>query len=268
MRPLGPKTQREYRNVLLRAFPAGTLSPTLPAKVEKWSEPMRSLLRAAMRRRLTEEGADTSWVDKALPVRWQVRRTLKSPSEEEARAYEAAAAELPRGVRVLALLPLLLGLRASEVCSLSRESVKRAVRTGELTVLRKGGVEQNVRVTRLVALLEELLDAPRAKGAVRLGESPVRGVWEVAGQVLAGGGPKTQYEALRLLVRETGDRAGLEGLRPHLLRHAYATRMARDGAPLFTIQTALNHASITTTQRYVHPTAEDVERFQRPVALP
>lgn len=220
-----------------------------------------------MRRRVNEEGGDPSWVTKALPVRWQVRRVVRSPSEEEARAYEAAAAELSPGVRVVALLPLLLGLRASEVVGLERENVKRAVRTGELTVLRKGGVEQNIRVSRLKTLLEELLAAPRAKAAVRIGEPVERGVWEFAGQVLAGGGRKTQYEALRLLVRDTGARADIEGLRPHLLRHAYATRMARDGASVFTIQTALNHADVATTQKYVHPTAEDVEKFQRPVPV-
>ena len=267
MRPLSPKTERLYSNVLARVFPSGTITPTLPEKVQKWNEPMRAVLRAAMRRRVTEAGGDPTWVTKALPVRWQVRKVVKSPSEDEARAYEAAAAELPRGTRVMALLPLLLGLRAAEVCGLERESVKRAVRTGELVVLRKGGVEQGIRVSRLKSLLEELLEAPRARGAVRVGEPPERGVWEFAGQVLAGGGPKNQYEALRLLVRDTGEKAGIQGLRPHLLRHAYATRMARDGAGLFTIQTALNHADVSTTQRYVHPTAEDVEKFQRSAAI-
>lgn len=187
------------------------------------------------------------------------------PGEEDARAYEAAAASLPRGRRALALIPLALGLRAEELCSLSRESVKRAVKTGELIAMRKGGRERVIPAKKVQALLSELLEAPAARGR---GHRPISGprpaqAWAHVGEILSPGSYQTQYQGLRALIRKTGAAAGLDGTRPHLLRHAFATRMNRDGASVFTIQAALDHANIATTMRYVHASHADVERHQR-----
>jgi site-specific recombinase XerD len=45
----------------------------------------------------------------------------------------------------------------------------------------------------------------------------------------------------------------------HSLRHTAAYRLARDpGMPITDVQWVLGHASLTTTQIYVVPTAEDV----------
>jgi integrase len=45
----------------------------------------------------------------------------------------------------------------------------------------------------------------------------------------------------------------------HSLRHTAAYRLARDpGMPITDVQWVLGHASLTTTQAYVVPTAQDV----------
>lgn len=269
MRPLGPTTEKLYASILARAYGSpAKASQTIPAHVREWSEPTLALLRAALRRRAAERGEDGGWVKAALPTRYAVKRVTRVPGEEDAEAYEAAAAQYPRGVRVVALLPLALGLRAAEVCNLPRANVELAIRTGELIVLRKGGEEQGVGVSNLKPLLKELLDVEkRVPYRIEDGPAPLEraGKWDVVGEVLTTGGPKAAYNRLHELVREVGAKAGLKGMRPHLLRHAFATRMNRDGAPLFTIQAALNHKQISTTQRYVHASASDVEKYQRRV---
>jgi integrase/recombinase XerD len=189
-----------------------------------------------------------------------VRRQVVIPDEDEAQGYERAAGELPRGKRAMALLALKMGFRAEELCSLDRLAVQRAVKTGELIFMRKGGKEQLFQAEVLKPLFEELL-AVHAKTPRRVAAGRPR-AWQRAGEILSTGGPAAQYNALHALVRDTGRAAGLT-LRPHLLRHAFATRMERDGASLFTIQAALNHANIQTTQRYVHPSAKDIARFIR-----
>lgn len=273
-RPLAPRSDAEYRRILVRAF--GVESPRsfngLSSNVRSWPSGSCAILRAAIRRRCVENGTHTepscvtcSPARGAVPVQWKPRRQVAIPGEEDARAYEAAAATLPRGRRALALIPLATGLRAEELCSLTRESVKRAVKTGELIVMRKGGRERIVPVKKTVALFAELLEAPACPGRHHRPVSapkPKR-AWDRVGEILSLGQYKAQYHALHSLVRQTGQAAGLRGSRPHLLRHAFATRMNRDGASPFTIQAALDHANIATTMRYVHAANSDIERHQR-----
>lgn len=260
-RPLSPCSVRSYDRVLERAFgPERTPGPWAQDP-RAWPMGCRKLLRAAIRRRCEDLGISPApWLAE-IPLEYEVRREVVIPGEEEARGYETAAMSLPPGQRALALLALKLGFRAEELCALSREAVKRAVKTGDLIFLRKGGRERTFRVEKILPLLEELLTVPaRRPRRVNLQNAPR--AWKVAGEILSSGGAKAQYNALWRLVKLTGARVGLK-LRPHLLRHAFATRMARDGANLFIIQSAMNHRDIRTTQRYVHPDADDIAKFIR-----
>ncbi len=53
--------------------------------------------------------------------------------------------------------------------------------------------------------------------------------------------------------------AGLPGLRVHDLRHAHASWLLAGGADLQVVKERLGHASIVTTERYLHtlPTADE-----------
>ena len=47
-----------------------------------------------------------------------------------------------------------------------------------------------------------------------------------------------------------GDDAGIEGLRPHRLRHTYGTRLRQGGADVAQVHALLGHASLDTSARY------------------
>jgi integrase len=50
----------------------------------------------------------------------------------------------------------------------------------------------------------------------------------------------------------------------HSLRHTMLTRLGEAGADAFTVMRIAGHSSVTVSQRYVHPTPENMERaFER-----
>ena len=49
------------------------------------------------------------------------------------------------------------------------------------------------------------------------------------------------------------NRAKMEGLRFHDLRHTSATRMVESGTPIVAVSKILGHAALKTTMRYAHP---------------
>jgi integrase len=61
-----------------------------------------------------------------------------------------------------------------------------------------------------------------------------------------------------------GAAAGLPGLRPHRLRHTYATRLRQGCADPAQVQALLGHTSLDTTARYFRAgTAEQADVVER-----
>lgn len=58
---------------------------------------------------------------------------------------------------------------------------------------------------------------------------------------------------LWVITQKAGERAGIEGLRPHKLRHTCAHEMIMRGVPLQIVQKFLGHSDINTTTRYTVP---------------
>jgi integrase len=62
----------------------------------------------------------------------------------------------------------------------------------------------------------------------------------------------TRYQSFYAAWYEARDRAGLEDVRIHDLRHTYASLLVNKGVSLYEVQTLLGHSSIQMTQRYAH----------------
>ncbi|MDR1465989.1 MAG: tyrosine-type recombinase/integrase [Oscillospiraceae bacterium] len=56
------------------------------------------------------------------------------------------------------------------------------------------------------------------------------------------------------LFRKLKRKAGIPRLRPHLLRHSFATRYLENGGDVYSLQQILGHTSLDMVRRYVHQT--------------
>jgi site-specific recombinase XerD len=64
--------------------------------------------------------------------------------------------------------------------------------------------------------------------------------------------PRTlSCSTLAVHMRAIGENAGVQGLNPHQLRHSFATRLLGLGSDLRTVQEALGHTQLSSTQVYL-----------------
>lgn len=67
---------------------------------------------------------------------------------------------------------------------------------------------------------------------------------------------------IRSLFRKLKAMAAIPRLRPHLLRHTFATRFLENGGDMYTLQQILGHTSLEMVKKYVHSTHQKtVVRF-------
>jgi integrase/recombinase XerD len=151
------------------------------------------------------------------------------------------------GLRDRALLALLYGtgIRASECATLRSGQVDLARLT--ITVRGKGGHE------RSIPLNPQLGDVLRTYANARGLALPTAPFFRSRfGRPLSRG---AIYERVRTWGQRS--RVGI-ALCPHRMRHTFATHLVRAGVGLVTIRDLLGHRQITSTQIYLHVTAEDL----------
>ncbi|TVR49245.1 MAG: tyrosine recombinase XerD [Puniceicoccaceae bacterium] len=178
-------------------------------------------------------------VPETLTIR-EVERLLASPVENT-----------PLGVRDAAILELFYssGLRVSELAGLLLQQVNLS--EGMVLVRGKGSKERVVPLgTKAVGALQRYLDYARP----RLVGPKTGSTFFLSRR----GGPLSR-KTLWVAIRDHATRAGIERpVKPHLLRHSFATHLLSGGADLRSIQEMLGHADISTTQIY---TAVDAPRL-------
>lgn len=146
-------------------------------------------------------------------------------------------------VRDRAMLELFYssGLRISELCQLNLQQVD--LEHGFVRVFGKGNKE---RVVPLGAQAREAMQTYLLSGRVRL-VKPRTG----SELFLSERGRAISRKTVWVIVKNHAARAGLtQNVKPHLLRHSFATHLLSGGADLRSIQEMLGHASIGTTQIY------------------
>jgi site-specific recombinase XerD len=167
--------------------------------------------------------------------------------EEWRRLAREPSRRAPTGIRNLAALHAMYfaGLRVSEVCDLSARDLNQQGMTLRVRDGKGGRDRSNLGVpTETWAVFERWIG--------------IRPSGRYFFSTLDGGRLSERY--LHAMVGRYATRAQVmkptptgEGpIHPHILRHSFATKLVEGGVPVHDVQRALGHASLATTEVYLH----------------
>lgn len=156
--------------------------------------------------------------------------------------------ETETGLRDRAMLELMYasGLRVSEVVTIKMSDID--LDAGVLTAFGKGSKQRKVPLGKsAVEWLKSYLE-------IRIRKNTVQNFF------VSPAGKALNRQIIYALVKSYGERAGLENLSPHKLRHTFATHLLQNGADSRSVQVMLGHSDISTTQIYTHVTDNHLKK--------
>jgi integrase len=165
-------------------------------------------------------------------------------------------AACPQPLGDVALLILESGIRPGEALNLQWSDVylQPAVRAKFGYIAIRGGKSKNARRNlSLTATAAEMLKTRKAE---------IKSRWVFPGDCSDAPILVTSIDHQHVEVRDTLELS--KEFVVHSLRHTMLTRLGEAGTDAFTIMRIAGHSSVTVSQRYVHPTPENIERaFER-----
>ncbi|MDV2685419.1 tyrosine recombinase XerC [Alkalihalophilus sp. As8PL] len=184
--------------------------------------------------------------------------------EEMLQLFDAFQGEKPLDKRDRALLELLYatGMRVSECSHLEVEDIDFHI--GTVFVTGKGRKERYIPIGSFaVDALKEYIDDARVN-ILKKGNGETKRLF-----LNYRGGPLSERSIRTILSKRVKEASLHQHVRPHDLRHSFATHLLNNGADLRVVQELLGHENLSTTQIYTHVTKErlrDVYKNHHPRA--
>lgn len=186
------------------------------------------------------------------------RRTLPQflSLEEVERVLQQPDTSTLTGLRDKAMIELMYscGLRVSELCGVRVGDLHMG--EGSLRCLGKGNKERIIPVGRRALQTVQAYYANARPQLLRGGSSPYLFVNQRGGKIAR----VSYWKILAQYGRVAGIR---KHVKPHMLRHSFATHLLDGGADLRAVQIMLGHADISTTQIYTHVVEERLRQVYK-----
>jgi integrase/recombinase XerD len=207
-----------------------------------------------------------AWLLNARQIRHDPTKVVKLVGEEESsprhlddqEEQALIAAVIEKGsLRDQAIIVLLLhtGLRAQELCTLTRAQVKLGKRSGTIFVHGKRNkyreIPLNATARTVLLAYDPSLQKP-SQNATPLFLSEKKHA-------------RLTQRGLGYLIKKYADRAQVRDVSPHDLRHRFGYRMAQS-VPLHRLAQLMGHDSLDTTMLYVQGTKHDLQQAVEQIA--
>lgn len=182
-----------------------------------------------------------------------LRRPVRQPQSLDPRDLRRLLREASVDVRNYAIIEMLAGtgLRVGELLALQIGDIALNPRSGVVIVRRgKQGNYREVPLTKdvRVALQRYLKEHPAP-------DDPSAALW------MGTRGPLSHRSSVMRLLNKYAQRANIDDVHPHALRHTFATRyLAANPDDLRGLASLLGHADLNTVMIYTEPTLDDLAR--------
>lgn len=183
------------------------------------------------------DSIDAPRIEKKLPQYLTVK--------EVGRFLGAFNEETPLNLRDKTIVELMYscGLRISEVITVKTSQINP--KEGYIAVFGKGSKE---RIVPIGSVALELL-----KRYLKSGRTQIAKYFEYDELFLNKHGKPISRVGLWKVIKKYAAKSGIKkNLKPHALRHSFATHLIQNGADLRSVQEMLGHSDISTTQIYTH----------------
>lgn len=190
------------------------------------------------------------------PKLWQRVPAVLTVQETEAILQQASGAKGTQAKRDHAILELLYaaGLRVSELVDLKMTSVN--FEAGFVRAVGKGSKERIIPIGKKArAAVVDYCTKARLK---------LLKAKETEALFISRLGKKISRVSVWLMIKHYARLAGIKkNIKPHTLRHSFATHLLEHGADLRSVQEMLGHADISTTQIYTHVDKERLKNVHK-----
>lgn len=217
------------------------------ASISRFIYTTRSFYKYLMLEKLTKHDPTSNFMPRKS---WQMMPRFLTPNDVEL-VLSAPDIESFEGMRDRTMLEVLYaaGLRVSELITLKLKDIE--LEKGNVQCFGKGSKSRLVPLGRsAISYLERYL---------KVRENSLEDTRSDFLFVELDGKHVTRQRFWKL-IKEYGQKAGIEYITPHMLRHSFATALLSNGADLRSVQMLLGHNSVATTQKYTHVSDEHLDK--------